>query len=98
MKKITLLLILATFIWVSCQKDNDDFEDEYVNVSLDDANTLDSLLKKIGLPIVQIQTVDSIEPTFDYVLPPAGWIGKSIINSTKVPSSIKIIGQAPPDR
>lgn len=43
-----------------------------------------------GLPVLYIQTVDSEEPTCDYVSAPAGCMGKTIANATKVPGRMVI--------
>lgn len=45
---------------------------------------------RMGLPVFDIHTVDSIEPTCDYVKAPAGSMGGGITNATKVPGSLDI--------
>lgn len=47
-------------------------------------------IKKIGLPIVNISTVDGEEPTCDFVTHPEGSFGESITNTNKVPCRIVI--------
>lgn len=44
----------------------------------------------LGLPIVEVVTVDGEEPTADSVDAPEGSIGTSITNATKVPGSVNI--------
>lgn len=48
------------------------------------------MLKGIGLPVVQIETMDGEWPTCDYVDAPTGLMGQSITNKTKVPSRMVI--------
>ncbi len=43
-----------------------------------------------GLPVLYVQTVDGEEPTCDYVSAPAGCMGKTITNATKVPGRMVI--------
>ena len=43
-----------------------------------------------GLPVVQIDTVDSEEPTADQVSPPAGCYGAGLKNATKVPARMRL--------
>ena len=43
-----------------------------------------------GLPVLRVQTVNSEEPTCDYVEAPAGCMGRSITNATKVPGRMVI--------
>ena len=43
-----------------------------------------------GLPVLYIQTIDGEEPTCDYVSAPAGCMGKTITNATKVPGRMII--------
>lgn len=47
-------------------------------------------IKKIGLPVVNISTVDGEEPTCDFVTHPEGSFGESITNTNKVPCRIVI--------
>lgn len=44
----------------------------------------------LKLPILVLNTIDSEEPTCDYVGSPPGSMGGSITNETKVPGSIKL--------
>ena len=55
----------------------------------DSMMVLSDIISK-GLPVLYIQTVDSEEPTCDYVSAPAGCMGKSITNATKVPGRLTI--------
>ena len=43
-----------------------------------------------GLPVLCVETVDNEEPTCDYVTAPAGSMGASIANATKVPGRLVI--------
>lgn len=52
--------------------------------------TLDSL-RKIGLPVVIVETINSEEPTCEYLTPDEGFPGYSIRNETKVPGRVKVI-------
>ncbi len=45
----------------------------------------------LGLPVVVISTVDGEEPTAETSYPPAGSMGESIKNATKVPGSVKVL-------
>ena len=54
------------------------------------APTMDDV-KKAGLPVLEITTVDGEEPTFDKVSPPAGSMGAGITNATKVPGRVRRI-------
>lgn len=47
-------------------------------------------IKKIGLPVVSISTIDNEEPTCEYVTHPKGSFGESITNANKVPCRITI--------
>ena len=55
----------------------------------DSMMVLSDIISK-GLPVLYIQTVDSEEPTCDYVSAPAGCMGKTIANATKVPGRMVI--------
>lgn len=46
---------------------------------------------EIGLPVVEIETVDGEMPTFEGVTPPPGLSGYGIRNATKVPGRLRII-------
>ena len=46
--------------------------------------------EELVLPVLYINTVNSEEPTCDYVLAPEGSMGKSIKNATKVPAQLII--------
>jgi hypothetical protein len=54
------------------------------NVSLD-------TLRKIGLPVVVVETIDAEEPSCEYLTPEDGYPGYSIRNATKVPGRIRVI-------
>ena len=43
-----------------------------------------------GLPTMVVETIDHEEPTCDYVYAPAGCMGASITNATKVPGRLMI--------
>jgi len=58
--------------------------------SPDDKIALETV-KKAGLPILEITTIDGEEPTFDKISPPAGSIGAGITNATKVPGRVRRI-------
>ncbi|MBR4387743.1 MAG: CotH kinase family protein [Prevotella sp.] len=47
-------------------------------------------LRAVGLPLVEVTTVDGEEPTCEYVSPPEGCIGSGITNATKVPGRLRI--------
>lgn len=55
--------------------------------------TLDSVMR-LGLPVVVIQTQNNVMPTADAVDPPAGCIGNSITNATKVPGRVLVLSSA----
>ena len=44
----------------------------------------------LGLPVVEIKTVDGVEPKADPIDPPEGCIGASITNATKVTGSLRL--------
>ena len=44
----------------------------------------------LGLPVLDIETVDNEEPTCDYVSHPSGSFGSGITNATKVPGKLDI--------
>ena len=46
-------------------------------------------LLEVGLPLVEIVTIDGEEPSCDYVLPPEGLGGQTIDNATKVPGRLR---------
>ena len=47
-------------------------------------------VKNLGLNVLVIQTENSETPSCEYVSSPAGSMGKSITNATKVPGSLSI--------
>lgn len=47
-------------------------------------------IKRIGLPVLDIQTVDGELPTFEMAESPEGALGLSIKNATKVPGRLRI--------
>lgn len=51
--------------------------------------TLSTIIGK-GLPVLWVETVDNEEPTCDYVSAPAGCMGASIANATKVPGRLVV--------
>lgn len=54
-------------------------------------DSLSKALLEIGLPLVVINTVDSEEPTCDYVSHPDMCVGEGITNTTKVPGQLVIM-------
>lgn len=58
-------------------------------VMADDSFSIEELLNT-GLPLVQIETVDGVLPTCDFVSAPEGCWGSGITNKTKVPSRMTI--------
>lgn len=48
-------------------------------------------IRKIGLPVVCITTVNEEEPTCEYVTHPEGSMGEGITNATKVPCQVVIM-------
>lgn len=46
-------------------------------------------LQEVGLPLVEIVTIDGEEPTCDYISPPEGISGLTIDNATKVPGRLR---------
>lgn len=48
-------------------------------------------IRKLGLPVVSITTVNNEEPTCEYVTHPEGSFGEGIANATKVPCRIVIL-------
>lgn len=94
---IILLVSILTFIGCSEMEDPiHNIEDNICKEFIDKQNisgisiTKDSLLK-IQLPLVFIDTKDSIEPTFDKVPTPEGCWGNGISNAIKVPGRMVII-------
>lgn len=64
-----------------------------VNISF--AQSIDTIdirqeLLRMDIPLLEIQTVDNIEPTCDQILPPPGCWGAGITNATKVPGRLRI--------
>lgn len=47
-------------------------------------------IRSLGLPMVEISTIDSVMPTCDYVDHPDGAFGKGITNATKVPGRLVV--------
>lgn len=47
-------------------------------------------LLKIGLPVLQIETIGHEEPTYEEADPPEGCLGAGIKNATKVPGRVTI--------
>ena len=54
-----------------------------------DAQTIE-MIAQLGLPVVQIETVDGEEPTCEYVSAPEGRMGMTITNATKVPGRVSV--------
>ena len=74
--KIVISIFIISFIVSFSLKAQTDFSIENI--------------KKIGLPVVSINTVNNEEPTCEYVTHPEGSFGESITNATKVPCRITI--------
>ena len=64
--------------------------DTAVPISVGDSTLELSNIISRGLPVLCVNTVDSMELTCDYVSAPAGCMGKSIANATKVPGRLVI--------
>ena len=84
MKKTTLLLML---LWASMALA--DTATTIIAVGDTTQMTLQAIITK-GLPVMCFETVDSEEPTCDYVSAPAGCMGAGIANATKVPGRLVI--------
>ena len=50
---------------------------------------LDSVLC-LGLPVVEVATIDSIEPTGEYVDAPEGFFGRTVLNAMNVPGRLRV--------
>jgi len=49
-------------------------------------------LQKLGLPVLEVETVHHEEPTCEVVYPPEGAVGIGITNATKVPGRVRLFG------
>ena len=59
--------------------------------AMSDAQTpTEKELREVGLPWVEVTTVDGEEPTCDYLSPPPYATGSGIANATKVPGRLRI--------
>ena len=86
MKRIAFLFLMICATWCGLELKAD--TSSMIAVG-DTMIVLDDIISK-GLPVLYIQTVDSEEPTCDYVSAPAGCMGKTIANATKVPGRMII--------
>ena len=65
-----------------------------ISIQADAEVLTDSILNRlleVGLPVVQIETVDGIEPTYEIADPPEGCLGGSIRNASKEPGRIVVM-------
>lgn len=87
MKKTALILALfcSMFCW---QQASADTSATVVTVGTT-TRTLDEIIA-LGLPVMYVETVDNEEPTCEYVSAPAGCMGATIRNATKVPGRLII--------
>ena len=86
MKKIAFLFLMVFAAWSGLEMKADTSSMIAVGDSM---MVLEDIISK-GLPVLYIQTVDSEEPTCDYVSAPPGCMGKTIANATKVPGRMII--------
>lgn len=70
-----LILVLGCFL----QARGEDYSDPFVN-----------RLLTLGLPVVEVMTVDEEEPTYEDADPPEGCLGGSIRNAVKVPGRVVV--------
>lgn len=86
MKKTALILALfcSMFCW---QQASADTSTTVVTVGSSTTRTLNEIIA-LGLPVMYVETVDNEEPTCEYVSAPAGCMGATIRNATKVPGRL----------
>ena len=85
-KAINVLLVVCSLLSWNRSFGND--LEESISVG-NNAYSLSHIISK-GLPVLYINTVDDEEPACDYVSAPAGSMGASIANATKVPGRLVI--------
>ena len=86
MKRIAFLFLMVFASWSGLEMKA---ETSSMIAVGDSMMVLEDIISK-GLPVLYIQTVDSEEPTCDYVSAPPGCMGKTIANATKVPGRMII--------
>ena len=89
MKKRVLFWLLLLCASIGWQRAAADTASTMVAVGENTVVSLTDIVVK-GLPVVYVQTIDNEEPTCEYVSHPAGCMGKSIRNATKVPGRLVI--------
>lgn len=83
--RLSIILLFVSFI------NTIGFASSFNSISLDtDESSVLTQTLSLGLPVVEIITVDGEEPTADMVAPPEGSIGQGITNATKVPGSVTV--------
>ena len=88
MKKIVRVVLIACSL-LSWNQSFGIENEEMILVGDNNSFSLTTIISK-GLPVIYVETVDNEEPTCDYVSAPAGCMGASITNATKVPGRLII--------
>lgn len=88
MKKAILFLALCCSLFYG-QQAFADTSTTIVTVGDTATRTLSDIIG-LGLPLIYVETVDNEEPTCEYVSAPAGCMGATIRNATKVPGHLII--------
>ena len=77
-------ILLISFVWIiSCS------DSEVPEWGMDSPGRQE--IAAIGLPLVEIETVDFEEPTYEKANKPEGMLGNTIINATSVPGKMRIV-------
>lgn len=84
MKRSAFLFLIVFAAWC-CQEAKADTSSM---VAVGDSMMPLTDIIRLGLPLLNIETVDSEEPTCEYVSAPSGCMGMTIRNATKVPGRI----------
>ena len=84
MKKIVISIFVATMACLCPVATQAGTSDVMITVNDTVIMPLTDIIG-LGLPLLYIETVDSEEPTCEYVSAPSGCMGKTIRNATKVP-------------
>ena len=84
MKRSAFLFLIVFAAWC-CQEAKTDTSSM---VAVGDSMMPLTDIIRLGLPLLYIETVDSEEPTCEYVSAPSGCMGMTIRNATKVPGRI----------
>ena len=88
MRKVLFILLTCCSAYC-CQQAMATTSQTVINIGDTTTRTLNEIIG-LGLPVLCVETVDHEEPTCEYVSAPAGCMGATIRNATKVPGRLLV--------